>query len=75
MIGMGLFAIGWSRSLSDVGSDIYMAWGDFMWFTGLWITVSFLGLPKEHKPYEWSFFKRRRPIEEKSVHQRGKAEA
>ncbi|MXW69345.1 MAG: hypothetical protein F4Z61_05390 [Acidimicrobiia bacterium] len=43
------------------------AWGNYMWFFGLWITVHFLGLPKEHKSYKWSFFKRARPIEEESA--------
>ena len=64
-IGIGMFflAIGFSMSLSDVRPDVYIAWGEYMRFFGLWITGIFAMMPKEYKPYKWSFFKRMRPIE------------
>ncbi|MCY3614796.1 MAG: hypothetical protein OXH03_06840 [Bacteroidetes bacterium] len=60
-VGFGLFIVGSVWSSSESSSDIYRAWGDYMWFFGLWTAVINLSMPKEHKPYKWSFFKRVRP--------------
>ncbi|MXY08201.1 MAG: hypothetical protein F4058_04700 [Rhodothermaceae bacterium] len=62
-VGVGLIIVGLVWSSSESSSDIYRAWGDYMWFFGLWTAVIILSMPKEHKPYKWSFFKRVRPEE------------
>lgn len=63
-VGFGLFIIGLVWSSSESNSDIYRAWGGYMWFFGLWAAGISLSMPKEHKPYKWSFFKRVRPGED-----------
>ena len=57
-VGIGLFIIGLAWSSSEHNSGLYGAWGDYMWFFGLWTAGISLSVPKEHKPYRWSFFKR-----------------
>ena len=67
IVGMGLFAVGLSRSdifIRSSESEIHIAWGYFMWFSGFQIMCNLSLLPKEHKIYKCSFFKRIRPIEE-----------
>ncbi len=60
---LGLTSVGlaWS-ALSE--SDILIAWGQYMWFSGYWLICwLFIVTFQEHKHYEWSFFKRARPLE------------
>ena len=63
-VGIGLFVIGLVWSGSENTSGLYGAWGDYMWFFGLWTTGISLSMPKEHKSYRWSFFKRVRSEED-----------
>ena len=61
---LGLTSVGviWS-ALSE--SDILIAWGQYMWFFGFWLLCwLFVATFQGHKHYEWSFFKRARPIED-----------
>ena len=61
---LGLTSVGvvWS-ALSEL--DILIAWGEYMWFFGFWLTCwLFVAMLQGHKRYQWSFFKRARPIED-----------
>ncbi len=62
-LALGLISVGvaWS-ALSEL--DIFIAWGQYMWFSGLWLMGIFVVMPQEYKRYQWSFFKRARPIED-----------
>ena len=68
ILGIGLLVVGLVFSFTETPPTALNSWDQFMWFSGLWITLEFAGLPKEYKPYEWSFFKRVRPIEKESAH-------
>ncbi len=63
-IGTGLFVIGLVISDSESQPDVYRAWAQYMWMFGIILTALSLSMPKEHKPYKWSFFKRVRPVED-----------
>ncbi len=62
-LALGLISVGiaWS-TLSEL--DIIIAWGQYMWFSGLWLMGIFVVMPQEYKHYQWSSFKRARPIED-----------
>ncbi len=62
-LALGLISVGvaWS-ALSEL--DIFIAWGQYMWFSGLWLMGIFVVMPQEYKRYRWLFFKCARPIED-----------
>ncbi len=62
-LALGLIFVGvaWS-ALSELA--IIIAWGQYMWFSGLWLMGIFVVMPQEYKRYQWTFFKRAMPIED-----------
>ena len=60
MIGVGagvsLVAIGAVIS-NNADWPILKSWAEYVWFFGLFgVLISYLIMPKERKPHEWSFF-------------------
>lgn len=65
-IGGGLFVFGIVIFFSEGASDLYRAWGIYIWFFALGELHPYISAPKEHKPHEGAFWERQRPTEDAS---------
>ncbi len=59
-----LLLFGWDIKTYEFSTDLERAWGDYMWWIGLWTPVIHGIAREQNRRYKWSFWGRPVPIEE-----------